>query len=179
MTDCIEKACAYCATPFQTPNDGNGRRRLYCSVNCGKRASFRKLNGPAKRGSVARCRWCDEEFIRDSGKHTLCSQRCRGAVARHKVGGQRWYHAKSRYGLTREQIEQMFRDQDGRCAICDTALLGRGLERTSPQIDHCHATGKPRALLCRLCNTALGNFRDDPELIGRALAYVNRWAATE
>ncbi|MGV9540916.1 endonuclease VII domain-containing protein [Nocardia beijingensis] len=178
MTDCIDKACAYCDAIFQAPDNGNGRRRLYCSENCGKRASFRRINGPAKRGSTAHCAWCGEEFVRDSGKHTLCSKRCRGALAREKAGGQRWYHHKSRYGLTRDEVEGLFQAQGGRCAICSTELKGKHLERDSPQIDHCHRTGKARAILCRLCNTALGNFRDDPELIRRSLDYLERYASS-
>lgn len=70
----------------------------------------------------------------------------------------------------------MFTAQNGRCAICSVELAGKHLERDSPQIDHCHRTGKARAILCRLCNTALGNFRDDPSLVRKSLEYLERYA---
>lgn len=174
MPDSIDKTCAHCDNTFQVPDDGNGRRRLYCSENCGKRASFRRLNGPRKRGSSTGCLRCGAEFVRDHGRHLYCTSFCKRAMARERADGQRWYHASSRYGLTKDQIEEMYVRQGGRCGICSTELNGKRLDRDAPQIDHCHKTGKPREILCRLCNTALGNFRDDPELIRKSLAYLER-----
>jgi hypothetical protein len=52
----------------------------------------------------------------------------------------------------------------GPCAICS---------RTAPLIaDHCHQTGRARGLLCRACNIGLGVFRDSPEVLGKAIAYL-------
>lgn len=66
-----------------------------------------------------------------------------------------------------EVYEQMLDDQDGRCAIC------RGEQKTARlSIDHCHATGKIRALLCIKCNNGLGCFRDSPTLLGDARMYL-------
>jgi hypothetical protein len=41
-------------------------------------------------------------------------------------------------------------------------------------IDHCHTTGAVRGTLCHQCNTALGNFKDSPELLRRAALYVEK-----
>jgi hypothetical protein len=79
-------------------------------------------------------------------------------------------HAKviKGYGISVEQYEAMKKEQDGCCVIC----------RTTPDInllvDHDHVTGAVRGLLCRLCNTALGSFRDDPELLERAITYLKK-----
>ena len=40
------------------------------------------------------------------------------------------------------------------------------------QIDHCHETGKVRALLCKECNNALGLLHDDVERIRLLLSYA-------
>ena len=40
-------------------------------------------------------------------------------------------------------------------------------------IDHCHTTGKPRGLLCTLCNTALGYFKDDTNKMAKAIKYLH------
>ena len=57
---------------------------------------------------------------------------------------------KSVYGITLEDYERMSAEQGGACLICD--------EKTKLHIDHCHATGVVRGLLCSICNRALGHF---------------------
>lgn len=59
-----------------------------------------------------------------------------------------------RYGITLEQYELMLEHQGSRCAIC-----GLPHEESRPlAVDHCHATGRVRGLLCTGCNVALGYF---------------------
>ena len=58
----------------------------------------------------------------------------------------------------------MLESQDGLCAICKAA--------PSVHVDHDHATGAVRALLCFNCNGGLGQFKDDPELLHAAAYYV-------
>jgi len=43
-------------------------------------------------------------------------------------------------------------------------------------VDHDHITGALRGLLCSACNTGLGFFRDHPELLKRAIEYLNQSA---
>lgn len=44
--------------------------------------------------------------------------------------------------------------------------------------DHCHASGEQRERICGQCNSGLGMFRDDPEVMRRAADYLERWAST-
>ena len=78
-----------------------------------------------------------------------------------------------RYGLTAEQYDAMLRHQDGVCAICrkaETATTRGG--RIAPlSIDHDHATGRVRALLCRNCNGGLGVV-ERKEWLAAALGYL-------
>ena len=57
---------------------------------------------------------------------------------------------KSVYRLPDGEYERLLEAQGGRCAICDQAVAG------TIAVDHDHATGKVRGLLCSGCNTALG-----------------------
>lgn len=77
---------------------------------------------------------------------------------------------KRKYGLSIEDYERLLETQGGVCAIC---------QRVPPQgifaVDHDHATGEVRGLLCQSrCNRALGLFGDDPEVLVRAADYLAR-----
>lgn len=64
------------------------------------------------------------------------------------------YQLRAKYDKTPGQIKAMLRDQDGKCAICRAPLEwpARGTH-----IDHDHATGAVRGILCALCNIGLGH----------------------
>jgi len=74
------------------------------------------------------------------------------------------------YGISITEYEQMWQRQQGRCAICEQAKDKLG-------VDHCHTTGRVRALLCVSCNAALGLLQEDPALFDRAVAYLKAHAA--
>ena len=80
-------------------------------------------------------------------------------------GSTRSYHLKARYGITADDATRMYEEQDGLCAICT--------ERPAQHVDHDHVTGRVRRLLCFTCNSGLGNFRDDPELLRLAAEYLD------
>ena len=64
----------------------------------------------------------------------------------------------------------MRRKQDGKCAICGR-LFGKD-KANSPHIDHEHFSGWVRGLLCTICNTGLGCFKDNIENLQKAIDYV-------
>jgi hypothetical protein len=43
-------------------------------------------------------------------------------------------------------------------------------------VDHDHATGAIRGLLCRRCNDVLGKVDDDREILRRAMTYLKKHA---
>jgi hypothetical protein len=82
---------------------------------------------------------------------------------------QRTYTAK-KFGLTKDCLDKMYEEQDGRCAVCGITEEDHGKYLA---IDHCHTTGKVRGLLCMPCNTGLGNFKDRIDLLEKAKEYLN------
>ena len=87
----------------------------------------------------------------------------------HRDNSRRSYLKK--YGLSEDDFANMMRAQGGLCAICSKPSSESRYGRLS--VDHCHATGAVRGLLCSLCNLAIGYFRDDPTLFAKAHRYVS------
>lgn len=84
------------------------------------------------------------------------------------------YILKKRFGISRKDYESMLGAQDGVCAICGNpeVVKIRG-ELLGLAVDHCHATGKIRGLLCSSCNTAIGLMKDDVNLLNSAIKYLS------
>lgn len=61
-------------------------------------------------------------------------------------------------------MEELLADQDGVCAICGAA--------NPEHVDHDHATGYIRGILCFNCNGGLGQFRDSIKYLGKAIDYL-------
>ncbi|HEY0073817.1 MAG TPA: endonuclease VII domain-containing protein, partial [Abditibacteriaceae bacterium] len=76
-----------------------------------------------------------------------------------------------RYGISRDEYDQKFELQQGKCAICGKGEKSKYQRGTTEEklkalaVDHCHATGKVRGLLCSKCNRAIGLFDDDAMII--------------
>jgi hypothetical protein len=85
----------------------------------------------------------------------------------------------SKYRLSLEAYKELLREQGGKCAICGSPSPA-DIRASRFHVDHDHTCcpGRKscgrciRGLLCRGCNTALGNFGDDPERLIAAAAYL-------
>ena len=95
-----------------------------------------------------------------------------------KAAAKKWYQANKakkvfrtrlrRYGLTEEEYQNLLERSNNGCEICGEPF------RATPHIDHCHDTGRVRGLLCSHCNHGLGKFRNDPQLLRKAIRYLKR-----
>lgn len=87
-------------------------------------------------------------------------------------------HFQRKYGITLAEYDAMLAAQDGCCAICrkaESRFVKKNIERRRMLcIDHDHATGEVRGLLCADCNVALGAFDDDPLRILKAIGYLRQ-----
>lgn len=73
---------------------------------------------------------------------------------------------QTRYGLTPEQYDAMYAEQDGRCKVCD--------HKRKLNVDHDHDTGAIRGLLCHGCNVSEGLLDGDPARMRALALYVER-----
>lgn len=162
-----------------------------------RQAERRRREGRPARNTTGPCRSCGGSDRYPSGRCKACNRRkTREWAERNPEKYREMTRAKSRnyrarltpeerkaltlkgnrgqwpklYGITAAQFDVMLAEQNGVCAIC-----GQNHGKTL-HVDHDHATGKVRQLLCGPCNTSLGGFRDDPALLESAIAYLRRHA---
>lgn len=72
-------------------------------------------------------------------------------------------------GISTKEYLEMFRMHNGKCGICGVSHLE--LDK-SLCIDHDHKTGRVRGLLCQHCNKLLGFSNDNPNLLEKAIVYL-------
>lgn len=106
---------------------------------------------------ASRCRKCNAERGREWHKAN---------PERTKANGRKG-HLRRTYGLALDSYEDLLIAQGNRCAICRNGLI-----ENHTCVDHDHDTGTVRGVLCRKCNTGLGQFNDEPLIIEAALAYL-------
>ena len=83
------------------------------------------------------------------------------------------YKRKTRYNFSLAESEALLKSQGYCCAICSIHFDNKS-HKTKPFIDHCHATGKVRGLLCNNCNFSLGGFKDNEDNLLAAIQYLRK-----
>lgn len=80
---------------------------------------------------------------------------------------EKWRQIEKKYGITQAEYTALLTAQGGHCAICPAT--------EKLVVEHNHATGEVRGIVCRSCNTALGMSGDSPSrLLGLAQYLLNR-----
>jgi hypothetical protein len=115
----------------------------------------------------SRCKACDnakglEKF------HNLTPEQKRQRSSRITPQYRKNSALKTKYGITLEEYEIRYKEQNGKCAICQSV-------HDVLHVDHDHKTKIVRKLLCRKCNTMLGLADDDPERLIEAINYLRNF----
>jgi recombination endonuclease VII len=121
-------------------------------ADCGKPLSVQRINKRKRK-----CYACERAALRDRQDKA------------HDA-----YVVKT-YGLQPGDYQRLYDAQGGRCYICQRAT-GRTRRLA---VDHDHATGLVRGLLCKPCNRMLGHARDDYYFFARAQEYLTFSPAQE
>ena len=139
----------------------DGRRPECKSCTSERRKNWYQQN---REREIARVKaWQQQNAARINAYHR--SQRERPEVKARERDG----HLRRKFGITIEQYDAMFEEQGGVCFICRRPPT----EGISLHVDHYHATGRNRGLLCFRCNNALGDLDDDPDLLRTAADYLD------
>jgi len=122
------------------------------------------------------CRECESSYLQARLAESKAARDAKRAAARTYNRSQRARELRllSMYGITLADYDAMLAAQSGRCAICSADEPGGNAKHW--HVDHDHATGQVRGLLCTRCNVGLGYFQDDPDRLGSALNYLRQSA---
>jgi len=131
------------------------------------------------------CKQCNQEkplseYYKDSSKKDkltiYCKQCCKDKEhAYHKKNPikktnrkRKGMISKSGLPITMTEYTQMLEEQNNKCGICDCDM-------TTPYIDHNHATGVIRMLLCHHCNSLLGMAKENIQTLQKSIEYLNKF----
>lgn len=78
----------------------------------------------------------------------------------------RW-QLSTKYGLTPELKDALVKAQGSVCSICSSKI-----DAISCATDHNHVENFVRGMLCKPCNSALGLFKDNPDILRKAAEYL-------
>jgi hypothetical protein len=166
----VAKPCA-CGCGVTVPQS----RRKYAQAQClkGHHANDKRRKNPEayavdlkRRAAVAQKKYKAQYPERVRAAQKRCKSRPGYAVAQADA------YLKREYGMSLVDYRDMLAGQGGCCDVCFSDSPGSG--RRQFCVDHDHATGRVRGLLCHACNAALGLMRDSPALLEHAAAYLRR-----
>lgn len=110
------------------------------------------------------------------GAAKILERNSRPDVKRRRSATNRRRLLSIKYGLTTDDYDKMLANQGSVCAICrnpETGVDRRTGKLWPLAVDHDHATGKVRGLLCRRCNQVIGTMEDRVDLMHAAIAYLD------
>ena len=85
-----------------------------------------------------------------------------------------------KYGISLEEYEKLLKEQNNSCKICQVSVEGLQNKRYKCLVvDHCHATGKIRGLLCNTCNRGIGLLKENVEILQNAIMYLEQKKAVD
>jgi hypothetical protein len=177
----IDLTCLVCNRSYQ-PKRLTGTNK-YCSGDCARAGQVmglsKKRNPIVPVGETKECTKCHRvldlsEFTPRKARSNRPVSHCRRCAAEYastkhaRALAAEWRYQK-RYGTTSDAVHAEYERLGGNCAICSEPL-----EREQLHVDHDHATGKFRGILCAKCNSGLGMFRDDVDFLRAAIRYLEQ-----
>lgn len=154
---------------FSWPLNMNGKQKQYSRNHYIRNREklmersriYRKNNPEASRRWSAKYRNNNREKIRAY------------SIKKSLIPGYVWASdLRTKYGITTEEYDGMFNNQNGVCAICGNPQSLRYSKNGRLCVDHCHSTKKIRGLLCRPCNLILGLCKDNAVVLKSAIEYL-------
>lgn len=145
----------------------------------------KKRDGTRSKGYQSRCKLCISEENKgkpnpnkERDKERKRTRRREGRIKPVSPEVNRKWDLRT-YRMTIQDYDAMVVAQKGVCAICkkpETTILRITQSPRRLCVDHCHETGKIRALLCDKCNRMLGCAKDDCGVLLSAVEYLRSYS---
>jgi Autographiviridae endonuclease VII len=140
--DTVEKKCSKCGE-FKAPHE------------------YHQMIG-GHLGLANKCIACYKNYYQENKERIIARQVAYEQENREVVTQRhRKWVLKNKYNLTNEEYSELIKNG---CMICG--------KYDDLAVDYDHRTGEVRGILCRPCNTAIGIFKDNVELLLKAAAYL-------
>lgn len=127
-----------------------------CNKTYGLQFFLPDVNGTHKRGVI--CKYCRDIQSKKDKLEQIKNRLKDYAKAEH---------------ISVEELIKIYEKQNKSCAVCFQEFpVEKISKRNGLFVDHCHTSGKVRGLLCLKCNSGLGMFNDNINLLTNALEYL-------
>lgn len=136
-----------------------------CICDCGNEKIIR--SGSIKNGHSKSCGCLTtENRIKAKTTHGLSNtvEYCRYKTRKRRA---------KMFNITEEQLQGLYDHSNNLCYICGKEESNERYKLLN--IDHDHISGKIRGLLCRACNSGLGQFKDNKDLLNKAATYLENY----
>lgn len=133
------------------------------------------VNGLSPKEYHANWRAANQEKVAAAQKRYFSSSKGKANTARAGKRAKpriRRRELLKKYGLTPETFSELIGKQLNACGICKRQMTMRIGQPNTLNVDHDHATGKVRGLLCGNCNRMIGLGRDDLKVLQGAVMYL-------
>ena len=148
-----------------------------CGIICPATTKYFSKNRAFKynSGLSYRCKQCDkkrrDDYNKKYGEKAAAARKVYYDLNKDRIRSQ---ILLKHYGIDSKEYDRLLCLQGEVCAICKQPEVCKRRGKILPlSVDHDHATGKVRGLLCTICNRGLGCFKDSPELLRSAAAYAD------
>ena len=143
-------------------------------TKCNTEKELTEFYGQLTRGTLrASCKSCEKQRRKTYYQQHRSEEQEKSRNYNRK--NRKYHRNKSlqyKYGIDDIKYTTMWNHQKGKCLVCNEPEQDKALA-----VDHCHTTGNVRGLLCSNCNTGLGQFQDNPELLYKAAEYLKSASA--
>jgi hypothetical protein len=168
------------------PFKGNSKPIVDGRQQCARCKEWKDLNEfyrhkKTKSGRNSHCKLCENKrnvafretsrFKEWNAEYTQ-SEHCK--LIRHRL--HRKHDLRKKWKMTEAEYDHKLQEQGGVCAICGGQEIKKGWHMS---IDHDHATGKIRDILCSRCNVILGQARDSVPFLEKCIEYLKKHESKE